>query len=119
MQTKKKRKKPEEQLQMNLVTELKLRLKKGVIYWHTPSEGARHVCFILKLYEMGFRPGVSDLLFYYQGQLYALELKAGYVKATDDQIVFLDDIAGQGAKIAVCTGYDAAIKKLEEWDLLR
>jgi hypothetical protein len=69
---------------------------------------------------MGVRAGVSDLILYRNGQLYALELKklrGGRATAMQEQ--FLADVIAAGGMVAVAHGLDEALEALEKWQLIR
>jgi hypothetical protein len=104
-----------------LVNQLRYRAVDTLTFWHTPNgayhgsrpwEGARQ-----KRY--GVLPGVSDLIMVNEGKCYALELKADEGKPTKAQLKFLEKMAENGWQTAITHGLDAAIAKLEAWELIR
>lgn len=108
----------EDDLQTNLVTHLQIRGVRGLVFWHTPNGGRRNKREAGRLKAMGVRPGVSDLILFHEGRLYALELKAPGGRPSDAQIQFMNDIEDAGAIVEMCTGLDAALRTLEAWNLL-
>lgn len=91
-----------------------------MIFWHTPQGayyGSKAQGAIMK--SMGTLPGVSDLLLFHDGRLYALELKAEGGRASEHQLKFLSDIDRAGAYTAMPTGLNAALATLEAWGLLK
>lgn len=111
-----------------IVTHLRARGARGLLWWHTPSGmvagGKRNAngvpinAAIMK--GLGWRAGISDFLALHLGRFYALELKplkGG--RATAAQLEFLDDVRTAGGFAALCHGIDAALRTLETWGLLR
>ncbi len=68
---------------------------------------------------LGVRRGVSDLLLWHRGRSFALELKAENGRTSAAQREFLADMERAGVLTAVAVGLDAALRRLEEWGLLR
>ena len=64
-------------------------------------------------------PGVSDLILVNEGKCHALELKTEEGKPTKAQTRFLEEMAANGWQTAIVHGLDAAIAKLESWELIR
>jgi hypothetical protein len=112
-------KRPEDAIQRAVVQHLEARGVKGLVYFHVPNGGKRDVVTASILKTMGVRAGVSDLVLFYNKQLFVLELKAPGNKPTESQIEFLSDIDREGGFGAVATGLDQALITLEVWGLLR
>jgi hypothetical protein len=62
---------------------------------------------------------VSDILAFFNGELFCLELKAPDGRPSEGQLEFLSDIQKQGAYGCVAEGRSEAIAVLEAWGLLR
>jgi VRR-NUC domain len=79
--------------------------------FHVPNGGHRHPAVAAKMKAAGVKRGVPDLLFPISFQGYhglAIEMKSGYNRTTKEQLVWLDVLAEQGWKTAVCYGWVTA-----------
>lgn len=107
-----------------LVSHLKLRGVKGLVWWHTPSGvylGRDRKAALIQgglMKSLGARAGVSDLILVHGGKIYCLELKAQRGRPKLEQIQFCADMERQGAFTAMPAGLDAALATLESWGLL-
>lgn len=115
---------PEEDFHIGLVQHIRWRLRKGVIFWHTPNGGARSKASAGKLKAMGVRPGVFDLMFIIpvSGEPPAicfLELKAGRNKMSTEQNIFAAELDKLGIPWAVSYSIDHAIQVLEAWQAIK
>jgi hypothetical protein len=68
---------------------------------------------------LGVHAGVPDVIAIHRGQVYAIELKTEDGRATSAQLQAIEELRVAGAHAEVCHGLDAAIKQLEDWQLLR
>ena len=68
---------------------------------------------------LGVKAGVSDLIFLHDSRFFALELKVGKNKPTEQQLQFIDRVNEAGGYAAWATGLDVALRVLEAWGLLR
>lgn len=68
---------------------------------------------------LGVVSGVPDIIAIKAGHVYALELKADHGKPSTKQIETMQQMQAAGATVALATGLDAAIRKLEEWELVK
>src|SRR4029077_11288185 len=122
------------QIQIQLVNELKYRLRKGVLYWYTPNEVAKDdPKLAAKLKAMGMLPGMTDLIFMWSTsivgakvvlptifpRLLFLELKAGKNEPTTEQLNVRDIVRAMGASWEWASSVKEAIVKLEKYDLLK
>jgi VRR-NUC domain len=99
---------------------LKARGAPGLFYFHVPSGaffGGKRQGAIMK--SLGWIAGLPDLFLIRDGRLFALELKADGGRATDAQLEVLERLRQAGAIVAICTGIDEAIRKLENLGLLK
>lgn len=119
----KKKRRPEQELHIAVVDHLRERAMPGVLWWHTNNNIAlrgRRGAFIGKLMKsMGVRPGVGDILVFYKGKLFSLELKAAGGKPTPEQWAWMDAVKENGGYAHHCRGLDAALGILEMWGLIR
>jgi hypothetical protein len=68
---------------------------------------------------LGVKAGVSDLIFLHDSKFFALELKVGKNRPTEEQLEFIDRVNAAGGFATWCSGLDAALRILESWQLLR
>lgn len=67
----------------------------------------------------GTKAGVADLMFLFQGRLFALELKRPNGRLSREQREMLAAFDRAGAFTAVGYGLDAALAIIEAWGLIR
>ncbi len=85
---------------------------------HVPNGGRRDAISGARLKAQGVRAGVPDLLLPVPRQGWAglwIELKAGRGKVSDVQSAWIDNLRGQGYRVEVCRGWEAAKRTLEEY----
>lgn len=109
----------EEQIHRALVLRLQLCAGPGVVWWHTPNGDIRHAGAAGRLKAMGTIPGVPDLLFLRDGQLYGLELKRAGGRPSVAQSEFQSRMAAAGAIVATVDGLEAAVTTMRAWGVLR
>jgi hypothetical protein len=110
--------KDEYELQKAVVLHVRRRAP-GLLYWHTPNQGARSLKTVMALRAMGFKKGIPDLFFFKKGTLFGLELKILDGSATSDQLEVVDQIKAEGGKAEITYGLDHALATLEAWGLIR
>jgi hypothetical protein len=99
---------------------LKARGVPGLFWFHCPSGalfGGKRQGAIMK--SLGWFAGLPDLFLIRDGRLFCLELKAEGGRVSDAQLEVLDKLRRAGAIVAVCTGIDEALRKLENLGLLK
>lgn len=94
---------------------LRLRAPAGMVWWHTPNEGARTPSEAARLKAMGVKAGIPDLMLVHGGKLYALELKAERGVISKNQQAMLSALSTAGAVVAVAFGLSKALATLEQW----
>jgi hypothetical protein len=68
---------PEEDLQKAAVALLTATLTDEVFFFHVPNQKGTRSTFESRLLKaLGVKPGVADLIFLFDGRMYAMELKA-------------------------------------------
>jgi hypothetical protein len=80
--------------------------------WAIPNGGNRNAVTGAIMKREGVRPGVSDLMFYYKGQLTCIEMKkpgdgtrrSGTMSI--EQIKFINAMDKEGAKTYVCDSFE-------------
>lgn len=115
---KRKRRNPEERIHLDVCEQIRVRGKRGLVWWHTPNGGKRWKREAAKLKRMGVRAGVSDLCFVHRSSFFALELKAPKGRETAAQSQFALDVINQGGVACTVRGFNEAIRILEIWGLL-
>ena len=109
----------EEKIQAALVQHLQLRGAKDMLFLHPANGGKRNVVEAVKFKRLGVLPGASDLLFWRDGQSYALELKAKGNRPTDLQDDFMERFKEAGGYAFWVDGLDEALAVLNSWGLIR
>jgi len=110
----------ESAIQKAVCQHLDLRGVKGLVYFSVPNQGIASGKIrgaILK--SMGVKSGVSDLIIFYSGCSYALELKSKSGRTSPSQNDFLTRASAAGVHCAVAAGLDNALAQLDRWRLLR
>lgn len=88
------------------------------LMYHVPNEGKRSIISGYRLKQGGLKAGVPDIcLPVARGTFYGLyiELKADKGRLQENQRQWLDALAGQGYKAAVCYGFDEARTAIEDY----
>lgn len=67
----------------------------------------------------GAKPGLPDLLFWYQGRAYAIELKIVGGVVSPAQRQFQDQLARAGGLVAVCRDCASVFSTVQAWGLSR
>jgi hypothetical protein len=117
--TRRRRARPEQQIQRALVSHLQLRAHPDVFFFHPANGGARSPIEGAILRACGVRAGVPDLILLKSGKTFGLELKAEGGRVSDAQKTVLEQMRAAGAKTAICVGIDEALAQLERWQLLK
>ncbi len=111
----------EDQLQKAIFDHIRSRGVPGLIAFHPRNSGrdqrdpkARAINA-----ARGVLTGASDVILFHDGEFYALELKVGVNKPTDEQLAFLAAVEAQGGYAAWHRGLRAAVHQLERWGLVR
>ena len=122
----------ESQVQIALIAELKIRCRKGVIYFHVPNGEERRDSVAAKLKAMGVLRGVSDLLFVWCDKdaprgphgglplrVLFLELKRRGHTPTPEQWAFSEAIRECGAFYDCADSVAGAIEIIDRYGLLK
>jgi hypothetical protein len=110
---------PEQELQRTVLDHLRMRGKKGLVYFAVPNGGYRTAIEASIMKGLGVKAGVSDLILLFSGAFYAMELKSASGRETLPQAAFLAEVRAAGGHTAICNSLDSAIERLESWKLLR
>ena len=106
----------ESQIQIQLISELKFKCRKGVVYFHVPNGEERRDSVAAKLKAMGVMRGVADLVFVWfddKLRVLFLELKRRDAALSPEQWAFSLAIREAGAL------YDWANSVEQALDILR
>ena len=98
---------------------LMARAHPGVVFLHPANGGARTAIEGAILKSLGVVPGAPDLILFYGGRSFALELKVEDGRVTEAQVDMLARLKDAGVLTAVCRGIDPALHTLEMWGLLK
>ena len=85
-------------------------------WFHCPNGGSRNAIEASKLKGMGVKPGVPDCLILDQLKGFsglAIELKVGYNKPSEQQLLFLDKLVAQNWLVIVSWSLDEVITVLD------
>ena len=102
-----------------IVSHLKMRGVKGLVFLHPANGGARSAVEGAIFKSLGVVAGAPDLLLWCDGKSFALELKAAAGRVTESQREMLDRLSKAGVFTAIARGLDHALAILEDWQLLR
>lgn len=96
---------------------LNVALPEDSLWWHTPNQaGSRSAVETKILKGMGVKPGIPDILIFYQGRLFAIELKAKGGKESPNQEAMQETLRELGAEVASgVTSVEAVEKVLRGW----
>lgn len=89
---------------------------KGLLWCHAPNGGTRNIIEATKLKAMGTKSGVPDcLIFTRKGGFsgFAIELKVGYNKPSENQVQFMQQLENQGWLIVVSYSLDQCIALID------
>lgn len=89
----------------------------GVEFWHTPNGGARSAIEGKRFKDTGVMPGVHDLLFFYVGRLFILELKDADGVLSAEQESWRDRMVAQGAIAGWANSLAVARAQIHAWGL--
>jgi len=71
------------------------------LLWHVPNGGQRSVTEANKFKAIGLVSGVSDLHFFYNGQMYFIELKVETGRLSENQVKWIEAINKQNGEVVV------------------
>jgi hypothetical protein len=108
------------QIQIAVVSRLRLQCRRGILWWHTPNGEWRDDRTAAKLKAMGIRPGVSDLQFVFPcaAPNLFLELKARGRGLTKYQELFRDEVREAGHAYEMADNVDDAVRILRTYKIV-
>lgn len=91
---------------------------KGVLWFHCPNGGHRNIAEASKLKAMGVKPGIPDILIlerrhFYNG--FAIELKVGINKCTENQEEMQRHFFAHNWKVVVSYSLDHVIQEIDNY----
>lgn len=107
-----KTRRPEQELQRQIVKALKALLTPATFFYAVPNGGYRRKIEAAILVGQGVRAGVPDLMFIHCGKSYGLELKAREGKPTAIQVQVHNEMYRAGAAVAIVRSLDEALNAL-------
>jgi len=110
---------PEAAIQRAVFQHLRARGAKGVFAFHPANGGYRTAREGAILKGLGVKAGVPDLIAIHNGRVFCLEIKAPGGQISAPQLACMVELREAGAVVAVATGLDEALRKLENFGLLR
>jgi hypothetical protein len=121
------RARPEDIIQKTVFQHIALRGVPGLVGFHVPQgnklggkRNKRGIPIQGSINRsLGVKAGVSDIIAFYDGQFFALELKSPGSTPTDAQLEFIEKVRAAGGKAGWVEGLDRALVVLERWGLLK
>jgi hypothetical protein len=110
---------PEARIQRTIVQHYRQRAMPGVFMFAVPNGGLRSKIEAAILKATGTVAGVPDTIWIKGGRVFAIELKSEGGRLSDAQLATMAAMREAGAVVAVATGIDEALRKLENLGLLR
>jgi len=106
---KKRRKREESSLQVQLMMHLDAALPPDAFAFHVPNGGSRNLIEAVNLKRQGVKAGIPDIVIVYQGGAYGLELKAKAGSISDSQKVTFPKLRAAGMRIEVARSLPEAV----------
>ena len=106
-------------LHLTVADYLNIALPRDCVWHHSPNEGLGTVAWYKKRAALGTRAGWPDIEIWWRGKAYAIELKWGKNKLSDNQKYCRDDILLAGCPFALCYDLDEVIAALVLWGLVK
>jgi hypothetical protein len=113
------RSRPEDAIQRAVFQHIRARGVPGLVAIHVPNGGYRRPVEAKILAGLGVTAGAPDVLLWYAGKSFALELKSENGRVSEEQADLLRRLSETGVVTAVAHSIDQAIRYLESWCLLR
>jgi hypothetical protein len=113
------RRRPEQNLQRSVVEHLELYAVPNCYWFHVGNGGWRSPVEAKVFKSLGVRPGVPDLILIREGKTFGLELKTEIGKLTSVQRTAHVLMRAAGAEVEVAYGIDEALQLLRRWQILR
>jgi hypothetical protein len=108
---------PEQDLQASLCRFLDRTLPGDCFYFACPNGGWRSPIEAAILKGQGVKAGVPDLIFAYQGKMFALEMKSEVGRLSLSQRGVHDRLRNAGVRVEVARSFHEAIERLREFGI--
>lgn len=108
---------PEQELQISLVSAPRYLLTPKTAMFHVPNGGFRSAAEAGIFHAMGVVAGVPDLVFVHDGRAFGLELKAEDGRLTEAQRNAHVRLRDAGMRIETVRGFDEALERLREFGI--
>jgi hypothetical protein len=110
---------PEQAIQRAVFQHIRARSMPGVFAFH-PFNGGKRSAVEAAIYKgLGARAGLPDIIVFYRGQIFGLELKAAKGRVSPVQRQTLNEMEVAGARTHIVKSLDEALITLESWGILR
>lgn len=107
----------ERDLHVAVIQFLSVALPAGAMTHHSPNEGKRGWKAQRDFKDLGSVTGFPDLVIFYAGRVYCLELKAPQKYLSPVQKVAHERLAKAGVPVAVCKSVTDVAMVLSDWGL--
>jgi hypothetical protein len=90
----------------------------NAFWFHCPNGGSRHALEAMKLKEMGVKAGIPDCMILDQRHGYsglAIELKVGYNKPSEHQLLIFDKLVERKWMVIVSWSLDETISLIDNY----
>lgn len=114
-----KRRRPEQELQRAVLQHFAWRGARDIFVFHYPAGGWRSSVEAAIFKSLGVVAGIPDLLIIRNGHIFALEVKTADGRLTPIQIDTQARMRAAGTTVGTAVEIDAALERLEQWELLR
>lgn len=110
-----KRQRPEDALQRQAAAFLDTALPHGAAWFAVPNGGARSKTEAAIMAGLGVKAGAPDLLVFWDGKCFAIELKAEHGRLSETQKEMHASLRRADIPVNVCTTLHAMVTWLESW----
>lgn len=108
-------KRPEDALQRQLAAYLDLALPYDACWFAVPNGGARAKKEAAILAGLGVKAGAPDIVVFWSGRAFAIELKAPRGRVSEDQEAMHQALRRAGVAVTVARSLDEALRWLASW----
>lgn len=109
----------EQEIQAAIAAHFAWRARPNIWWCHIANGGLRSKVEAAIMRGQGVKPGAPDLLIVADGRPYFLEVKTEAGRVSQAQADCHEELRRAGAEVGVAHGLDQALRKLEQWRLLR
>lgn len=113
------RRRNEDSIQRAVFQHITARRQPGLVAFAVPNGGARSRTEAAILKGLGVLPGVPDILLFFKGKVFALEIKTKDGRPTAEQVIVQEQLRAAGVIVKTVYGLNEALITLETWGLVR